>query len=224
MAAPAIRAELSVVNIIGAMTVAAAAAKTRHRGKRLAMAAIAADAGVRAGQWKLRLQIVIELPLQPVNRIVARGAVVLEATVVRILLAVAIHTIFGCILEYVRLVTRIAFLAAMLAEQWEACQIVIKKHVFWPRYIVVAVLALDALRAQMRVVFLVTGIASRRQCNFEDRLNMARFALEFFMRAMNFMVGVDIVIKHHASPVSGNVAGLTDFTEVSIVIVVFEMT
>jgi hypothetical protein len=101
---------------------------------------------------------------------------------------------------------------------------VIEEHVFRPRYIVVAVLALDALRAQMRVVFLVTGIASRRQCNFEDGFNMARFALEFFMRAMNFMVGIDIVIKHDASPVSGAVAGLTNVTEVSIMIVVFEMT
>jgi len=52
---------------------------------------------------------------------------------------------------------------------------------------------------------------------------MARLALEFFMRAMNFMVGVDIVIKHDARPVSGNVAGLTNVTEVSIMIVVFEM-
>jgi hypothetical protein len=116
MATPAIRAELSVVNIIGAMTVAAAAAQARHRGKRLAMAAIAADTGVRAVQRESRLQIVIELPLQPVNRIVARGAVVLEATVVRIVFAVTIHTIFWCILEYVRFVTRIAFLAAVLAK------------------------------------------------------------------------------------------------------------
>ena len=100
----------------------------------------------------------------------------------------------------------------------------IKEHVLRPRYIVVAVLALDALCAQMRVVFLVAGIASRRQCNFEDRFNMARFALECFMRAMNFMVGIDIVVEHDAGPVSGNVAGLTDFAEVSIVIVVFEMT
>ena len=116
MAAPAIRAELSVVNIIGAMTVAAAATQARHRGKRLAMAAIAADTGVRAVQRESRLQIVIELPLQPVNRIVARCAVVLEATVVRIVFAVTIHTILWCILEYVRLVTCIAFLAAVLAK------------------------------------------------------------------------------------------------------------
>lgn len=116
MATPAIRAELSVMNIICAMTVAAAAAEARHRGKRLAMAAIAADTGVRAVQQELRLQIVIELPLQPVNRVVARGAVVLEATAVRIVFAVTIHTISWCILEYVRLVTRIAFLTAMLAE------------------------------------------------------------------------------------------------------------
>jgi hypothetical protein len=100
----------------------------------------------------------------------------------------------------------------------------IKKHVFWPRYIVVAVLTLDALRAEMWVVFLVTGIASRRQCNFEDRLNMARFALEFFMRAMNFMVGVDIVIKNDARPVGGNVAGFANVAKASIVIVIFEMT
>lgn len=53
---------------------------------------------------------------------------------------------------------------------------------------------------------------------------MARFAREFFMRAMNFMVGIDIVIKNDTRPVSGDVAGLTDITEVSIVIVVFEMT
>lgn len=162
MATPAIRAELSVMNIICAMTVAAAAAETRHRGKRLPMAAIAADTGMRAVQRESGLQIVIELPLQPVNRVVARGTVVLEATVVRIVFTVTIHTIFWRIFKYVRLVTRLAFLAAVLAEQWETCQIVIKKHVSWPRHIVVAVLALDALRAEMRVIFLVTGIASRR--------------------------------------------------------------
>ena len=100
----------------------------------------------------------------------------------------------------------------------------IKEHVLRPRYVVVAVLALDTLRAEMRVVFLVAGIASRRQFNFENGFDMARLTLEFFMRAMNFMVGIDIVIKHDASPVSGNVAGLTDFTEVSIVIVIFEVT
>ena len=53
---------------------------------------------------------------------------------------------------------------------------------------------------------------------------MARFAREFFMRAMNFMVGIDIVIKNDTRPVSGNVAGLTDITEVSFVVIVFEMT
>ena len=162
MATPAVRAELSVMNIICAMTVAAAAAEARHRGKRLAMAAIAADTGVCAIQRESRLQIVIELPLQPVNRVVARGTVVLEATVVRIVFAVTIHTIFWRILEYVRLVTRIAFLVAVLSKQWETCQVVIKKHVLRPRNIIVAVLALDALRAEMRVVFLVTGIASRQ--------------------------------------------------------------
>jgi len=52
---------------------------------------------------------------------------------------------------------------------------------------------------------------------------MARLTLEFFMGTMYFMVGIDIVIEHHARPVSGNVAGLTNVTEVSIMIVVFEM-
>ena len=120
--------------------------------------------------------------------------------------------------------TGVAFLVNVLTEYREACQVVIKEHVLRPRYIVVTVLALDALRAEMRVVFLVAGIASRRQCHFEDGLDMAGFALELFMRAMNFMVGIDIVIKHHASPISGDVASLTNVTEVSIVIVVFEMT
>ena len=99
----------------------------------------------------------------------------------------------------------------------------IEEHVLRPRYIVVTVLALDALRAEVRVVFLVAGITSRRQCNLEDGFDVACLALECFMRAMNFMVGIDIVIKHHASPVSGDVAGLTNVAEVSIMIVVFEM-
>ena len=116
MATPAIRAELSIVNIIGAMTVAAAATQARHRSQRLAMAAIAADPVMGTVQRESRLLIVIELPLQPVNRIVARGAVVLEATVVRVVFSVAFHAIVGRILEYVRLMTRIALLAAVLAE------------------------------------------------------------------------------------------------------------
>ena len=188
------------------------------------MTTLAGNVCVRAIQREICLPVVIEAPLQPVNRVVARGAVVLEATVVRILLAVAIHTIFGCILEYVRLVTRIAFLAAVLAKQREARQIVIKEHVFRPRYVVVAVLALDTLRAEMRVVFLVTGVASRCQCNFENGFDMARLTLEFFMRTMNFMVGIDIVIKLDANPVSGDMAGFADVAKAAIVIVVFEMT
>jgi len=212
------------MNIIGAVTVTAAATETRHRGKRLSMAVIATNSCVRAVQREIGLYIVIELPLQPVNRVVARGAVVLEATVVRIVLAVTIHTFLRRILEYVRLVTGIAFLATVLAEQREACQIVIKEHVLRPRHIVVAVLALDALRAEVRVVFLVAGIASRRQRNFEDRFDMACLTLECFMRAMNFMVGIDIVIKHDASPVSRDVAGLTNIAKVPVVIIIFEMT
>ncbi len=80
------------------------------------MAVIAANSFVRAVQWEIGLYIVVELPLQPVNRVMARGAVVLEATVVRIVLTVAIHAILGCILENLRFVTSIAFLVAMLTE------------------------------------------------------------------------------------------------------------
>ena len=100
----------------------------------------------------------------------------------------------------------------------------IKEHVLRPRHIVVAILALDALRAEVRVIFLVAGIASRRQRNFEDRFDMACLTLERFMRAMNFMVGIDIVIEHDAGPVSRDVAGFANVAKASIVIVIFEMT
>ena len=58
------------------------------------MAVIAADTDVCAVQRESCLHIVIELPLEPVNRVVARSAVVLEATLMRIVLTVTIHTFF----------------------------------------------------------------------------------------------------------------------------------
>jgi hypothetical protein len=80
------------------------------------VAILTGNVRVCAIQREICLPVVIETPLQPVNRVVARGAVVLEATVVRIVFAVASHTIFRRVIEYVRLVTRIAFLVAVIAE------------------------------------------------------------------------------------------------------------
>ncbi len=87
-----------------------------------------------------------------------------------------------------------------------------------------AVLALHTLGAEMWVIFLVTGIASRPRCHIEDRFYMAGLALERFMRALNFMIGIDIVIKRDTIPVGGDVAGLTSVAKVPVVVVIFEMT
>ena len=63
------------------------------------MAAFTGDIPMCAIENEAGLGIVIELPLRPVNGVVAQRAVLDEATCVRIDFAVAIDTAFGCVLE-----------------------------------------------------------------------------------------------------------------------------
>jgi len=97
MTAAAIETEFAVVDVIGAMTVGATAAESRLPGHRAPMAALTGDVPMCAFENEARLRIVIELPLRPVDRVVAQRAVLDEATCVRIDLAVAIDTAFGCV-------------------------------------------------------------------------------------------------------------------------------
>ena len=100
MTASAIEAEFTVVHVIGAMAIGAAASQPGLSGQGAPVAGVALHVEMRTLQRKVGLPVVVELPLQPVHRVVAQGAVVREAVLVRIAVAVALDTLRGRIAEY----------------------------------------------------------------------------------------------------------------------------
>ena len=71
MTTAAVEAELAVVNVIGAMTIRTAAAEPRLLGHRAPVAAFAGNVPMRTVENEAGLRVVIELPLRPVDRVVA---------------------------------------------------------------------------------------------------------------------------------------------------------
>ena len=101
MTSAAVETEFAIVNVIGTMTVGASASQPRLRNQGPPVTAVAWNFKVRALQGKVRLPVVVELPLQPVHGVVAQGAVLREAIRVRIAVAMAFDTLRGCVAEYV---------------------------------------------------------------------------------------------------------------------------
>lgn len=99
MTATAVEAELAVMHVIGAMTVGATAAQHRLSGEWTPVASVTLHVEMRALQSKGGLPVVVELPLQPVHRVVAQGAVIREAVLVWIAVAVALDTHRGRVTE-----------------------------------------------------------------------------------------------------------------------------
>lgn len=71
MAAATVESEFTVVNIIGAVAVATSLTDARLHFERLPVASLAGNVRVCAIQREICLPVVIETPLQPVNRVVA---------------------------------------------------------------------------------------------------------------------------------------------------------
>jgi len=102
-------AELAVMDVVGAMTVSAVLAQARLCSERLAMTAFARDVRVRTVERETRLRVVVKQPLLPVDRVVAKEAVLAKSPLVRVIVAVATDAVFWGILEYVRVVTLATF-------------------------------------------------------------------------------------------------------------------
>jgi hypothetical protein len=92
-----------------------------------------------AVERETRLQIMVEYPLLPRNRVVAHRAFFTEPSAMRILLPVAINAAFGRITKDVRLMACNAFHVRVIAEQWESRQPMVKEYVVFPGRLVVAV-------------------------------------------------------------------------------------
>ena len=68
MAPTAIEAELTVVNVVGAMAIIATATQLHLDVERLPMAGFAISVAVSTVQWERRLLIVVEAPPGPIDR------------------------------------------------------------------------------------------------------------------------------------------------------------
>lgn len=200
MTAATIETELSVVYIVRPVAVAAAIPESFHSGQRLPMAALTFRVAMRAVERKIGTQIVIELPGEPVHRVVTVAACVRVATLMRIILAMAVDAVFRCIAEHVRLVAAFAVRFRMLAEQRETRQVVIEEYIVLPGGFVVAVVANDALLTVMGVVLGMAVVAGGLESHLENGLDVAVLAFDRGMGTEQGIVGVLVMVEEHVWP------------------------
>ena len=224
MASAAVEAELAIVNIIGTMAVGAAASEPHLSRDWAAVAGLARHVAMRAGEFEVSLRVMVELPLQPVDRVVTQSAVVREPAGMRIDFGMTFAALDRCLLEYMCLVTRVAFSFCVFAEPRESRQVMVEEHVLRPCDLVVAVQALLTLGAGMRIVILVATQAVVRKLDLEDRLDVARGALGFRVLASQCMARIRSMIEADGGPFFRHMAGLAGLSEMPLVIVVLEMT
>jgi hypothetical protein len=215
--------ELAVMDVIGTMTVGAVLAQARLHSERLSVTALARDIRVRTVKREARLLVVIEQPLLPFDRVVAKRAIFTEAPLVRVVFPVAADTGIRGITEYVRVVTLATFRLCVPAQQRKTCEIVIEEDIVLPRQFAVAVKALRTLRPLMGVIVLMARETVPSQFRFEDWLDVAGFAFSLSMRADQCVFRVFFMIEMDVSPTAAGVAGLTGFAEVAFVIVVLQV-
>lgn len=192
--------------------------------QRLPVTAFTANIRVRAVEREIRLCLVIEAPLQPVDRNMTLPARFPEASFVRVTLTVTADAVFLGVLENVRVVASIALLIGMNAEQWESRQIVVEEDVVRPCMFVVAVKAKSALGSLVGVVILMADQAILDKLDLEDRLDVARDTLSQCMGPLQRIGGLDSVIELDIHPLIIDVAGIAGGTEVPVVVVVLEVT
>ena len=88
MAPTTVEAEFTVVYVIGAMTIRTATSQPGLGGEWAPVTGVAGHAEMGALQHEVGLPIVVELPLHPVHWVVAQRAVVRQAILVWIAVAV----------------------------------------------------------------------------------------------------------------------------------------
>jgi len=101
VASPAVGSELSIVYIVGAMAITAAASKTGLLRQRTPVAAVAGDRCMCALEHEICLPVMVEKPLTPIHRVVAQRAAIRESTVVRVVLPMTVDARRWRIFEHV---------------------------------------------------------------------------------------------------------------------------
>ena len=152
MATAAIGAEFPVVGIVCPMAVSATATDGCHVFERAAMTGVACNIDMCAVERKVGLQIVIESPDVPADRVVAGLAAVLEVATMRIVLLMAGDAVTISVREFLAAMTCVAFVLEMHAVQRESRQVMVEKHRVLPIDLGVAAFAGHAGGTLVRVL------------------------------------------------------------------------
>jgi hypothetical protein len=124
VAATAVRSELTVVNVVRAVTPTTGVTRIAHRSERASVAIVAGNVHVGAFQQEIGLRVVIEQPEIPGNRVVAVPTIVLKIAVVRVVISVAGNALAGSIRKDLCLVAVITLNIPVFTKQREVGQIV----------------------------------------------------------------------------------------------------
>ena len=162
MAAPAIRAEFTVVDIVGAVAVSTAAADRHHLVERASVALFATNIDMCTINQKTCLHVVIERPDIPGDRVVASVAALVEIVVVRVVFTMAGNTVAVFVAECLRRMAVFAFILVVQAEERKACEIVIEKHRVFPINFSVATATSGTQRLFVSIVIQMTGLTTGR--------------------------------------------------------------
>jgi hypothetical protein len=160
------------------------------------------ETGVGTAEREIRLRVVIERPREPRRRIVASGTRVAEATLVDVVIDVAVDARIVGVVESTRRMAVVAHERVVAAEQREAREIVVEPHALGPRRLRVAVARAAALAelSRVRVVLGVAIEAERRRHRNRHRLDVAAGALDFGMSRVQREVRVLGMVESDVRP------------------------
>lgn len=221
MTALTVVAEPAPMDVVAAMTIAAAGAEF-GRIARPGVAGRANEPLVLSGQCEAGLGIVVEAPHLPIGGVVAIAAFGWRtqcSLMMRILVAIgASRARRG---ESLVLVTRLAFDLRMLAEKRERSQRMVETDIGFP---VVGIVTAPARRAQFRpvyVVFVMTGGTLRDQFDLVRSFHMAILAASRRVFAQQREVGHRVVVEIDFLPIVFGVASGAIGAVAALVSVVF---
>lgn len=113
------------------------------------------------------------------------------------------------VLKTGRVVAFCARNAGVLTNQWKSREPVVEAHVFLPRYVAMALLALSPLLTGMGVVFAVTRNTGHIEAHFARRRDVARCARLPSVRAAQRKPSLAGVVKAGLPPIAFIVTILT---------------
>lgn len=156
MATTALGTKLTAVYVVRAVASDARTCLANPAARRPRVASLTLQPDVGAGQVEVGLRVVVKPPIRPSCRAMASGAILAEPAFVLVVIGVAGRAFYSGVLVAAALMARRAFDADMFPDEGKARQSVIKPDRGGPANVAVALFALGALLARVRVIVAMT--------------------------------------------------------------------